>query len=104
MNTIDALYAGFVSALPERLRPVAEDLPYFLRLAPVPRQPWSAIFSHAVTLEAPRLFAPGLPRADPELVRRSVLAHALSVIEAFGTDRVLDRQAMTTPELLAVLE
>ena len=104
MNTIDALYAGFVSALPETLRPVAEDLPYVLRLSPVPRQPWSAVFSQPVTLEAPRLFAAGLPRPDPELVRRSVLAHALSVIEAFGTDRILDRQALTTPELLAVLE
>jgi hypothetical protein len=104
MNTIDALYAGFVSSLPETLRPVAQDLPYFLRLAPAPRQPWSAVFSHAVTLEAPRLFAVGLPRTEPELVRRAVLAHALSVIEAFGTDRVLDRQAMTTPELLQVLE
>jgi hypothetical protein len=104
MNTIDALYAGFVSSLPATLRPVAQDLPYFLRLAPVPQQPWSAVFNHAVTLEAPRLFAPGFPRADPELLRRAVLAHALSVIEAFGTDRVLDRQAMITPELLEVLQ
>jgi hypothetical protein len=104
MSTIDDLYAGFVSTLPEKLRPVAQDLPYLLRLCPMPRQPWSAVFSHAVTLEAPRLFAPGFPRADPELVRRAVLAHALSVIEAFGTDRVMDRQAVTTPELLAVLE
>lgn len=103
MNTIDALYAGFVSSLPEALRPVAQDLPYFLRLAPASGQPWSAVFNHAVTLEAPRLFAAGLPRSDPELVRRSVLAHALSVIEAFGTDRVLDRQATSTPELLEVL-
>lgn len=104
MNTIDALYAGFVSALPETLRPVARDLPYLLRLAPVPQKPWSAVFSNAVTLEAPRLFAVGLPTAEPELVRRAVLAHALSVIEAFGTDRVMDRQAPSTPELLAVLK
>lgn len=103
MNTIDALYAGFVSSLPESLRLVAQDLPYFLRLAPAPRQPWSAVFSHPVTLEAPRLFVGGLPRPDPELVRRAVLAHALSVIEAFGTDRVMDRQAVTTPELVGVL-
>lgn len=104
MNSIDALYAGFVSSLPAALQPVARDLPFVLRLAPAAGQPWSAVFSHAVTLEAPRLFALGLPDVDPEVVRRSVLAHALAVIEAFATDRVLDRQARQTPELLAVIE
>ncbi len=103
MTSIDALYAGFVGVLPDGLRPVAQDLPYVLRLSPVPGQPWSAVFNHAVTLEAPRLFAASLPHADGELVRRAVLAHALSVIEAFGTDRILDRQVESTPHLLALL-
>jgi hypothetical protein len=103
MNNIDALYAGFVGTLPESLRHVASDLPYLLKLAPVPRQTWSAVFGNAVTLEAPSLFAPGLPQADPEAVRRAVLAHALAVIEAFGTDRLLDRQVLPTLELAAVL-
>lgn len=103
MNSIDALYAGFVSSLPADLQPVARDLPFVLRLSPASGQPWSAVFSHAVTLEAPRLFSVALA-AEPEAVRRAVLAHALSVIEAFATDRVLDRQVTQTPELLAVIE
>jgi hypothetical protein len=103
MTSIDALYDGFVSTLPEHLRALAQELPYALRLAPAPGQPWSAVFNHAVTLHAPRLLAPALPRADGEMVRRAILAHALSVIEAFGTDRVMDRQAVGTPELLALL-
>jgi hypothetical protein len=104
MTSIDALYSGFVAALPERLRAMAQDLPYTLRLAPIPGKPWSAVFNHAVTLEAPRLFAAAMPRTDAEITRRAVLAHAFSVIEAFGTDRVEDRQVQRTPELLAVLE
>jgi hypothetical protein len=32
-----------------------------------------------------------------------VLAHALSVIEAFGTDRVMDRQVESTPDLSSLL-
>jgi hypothetical protein len=103
MTSIDALYAGFVGALPERVRDVAQNLPYLLRLAPVPGKPWSAVFNHAVTLEAPRLFAPALPGCDAGTVRKAVLAHGLAVIEAFGTDRLLDRQVPGTPELLAVL-
>jgi len=83
MNSIDALYAGFVSSLPADLQPVARDLPFVLRLSPASGQPWSAVFSHAVTLEAPRLFSVALA-AEPEAVRRAVLAHALSVIEAFA--------------------
>jgi hypothetical protein len=103
MHSVDALYAAFVSSLPATLQPLAQDLPYFLRLAPAPGVSWSSVFNHAVTLEAPRLFALGLPRADPEMVRRAVLAHALSVIEAFGTDRLLDRQARSSPELPELL-
>jgi len=103
MNSIDALYAGFVSSLPAELQPVARDLPFVLGLSPVTGQTWSAVFSHPVTLEAPRLFAGGLPSVEPETVRRAVLAHALAVIEAFATDRVLDRQTSRTPELSAVI-
>ena len=104
MSSIDALYAGFVSALPEPLRATANDLPHAFRLTPIAKQPWSAVFSHAVTLEAPRLFAGALPHASPDMVRRAVLAHALAVIEAFGSDRIADRQIVPTRELLAVLD
>jgi hypothetical protein len=50
------------------------------------------------------MIAEGFPKAQPELVRRAVLGHALSVIEAFGYDRVADGQVQRTPELLALLE
>jgi hypothetical protein len=101
---IDALYAGYVNTLPPRLRELALELPHALGLAPRPGLTWSAVFSHTITLEAPRLLAEALPGARAEQVRTAVLAHALSVIEAFGLDRVEDRQIAPTPGLLAVLE
>lgn len=101
---IDALYDGFVNTLPNDLRALAIDLPYVLGLAPAKGFRWSEVFTHEVTLEAPALIAEAFPTAQPELVRRAVLGHGLSVIEAFGTDRVLDRQVEATPELAALLE
>jgi hypothetical protein len=103
MNSIDALYAGFVSALPAGLRALADDLPYRLQLSPTPKRPWAQVFSHPVTLEAPRLFASAFPRPVPELVRSATFAHALAVIEAFGHDRIADRQVRDTPDLSALL-
>ncbi len=100
---IDALYAGYANALPPALRGIARDLPHLLGLAPVSGKAWSDVFNHAVTLEAPSLVAEAFPMARPEHVRLAVLAHALSVIEAFGTDRVADRQISPTPELLLLL-
>jgi hypothetical protein len=101
---IDALYSGFVATLPSTLSMYAECLPHVLGLAPAKGFRWSEVFSHEVTLEAPLLVAEAFPRLPPDLVRHAVLAHALAVIEAFGTDRVLDGQVARTPELLAVLE
>jgi hypothetical protein len=101
---IDALYDGFVTSLPARLRPLASDLPHSLGLAPAEGLPWSQVFSHEVTLEAPALVAEAFPRANGELVRRAILGHALSVIEAFCTDRLEDSQVRRTPELLELLE
>jgi hypothetical protein len=99
---IDALYAGYVNALPSELRALAVDLPRALGLSPEPR-PWSQVFNHSVTLEAPRLVAEVLPGARPEQIRTAVLAHGLAVIEAFGQDRVADRQIQPTPELMTLL-
>jgi hypothetical protein len=103
-NLIDELYGGFTSSLPSDLQPLARALPHVLGLAPTPGAHWSEVFSHPVTLAAPSLVAEALPRAGPELVRRAVLAHALSVIEAFGHDRVADGQVRRSPELHALLE
>lgn len=103
-SMIDALYAGYVNALPAKMRGLALDLPHVLGLAPRTGLRWSDVFNHAVTLEAPRLLVESLPAARPEQVRAAVLAHALGIIEAFGTDRVEDRQVTPTPELLALFE
>jgi hypothetical protein len=101
---IDALYDGFVNTLPGDLRALAIDLPYVLGLAPAKGFRWSEVFTNEVTLEAPALIAEAFPNAPPELIRGAVLGHALSVIEAFGTDRILDNQVKGTPELAALLE
>jgi hypothetical protein len=103
-SMIDSLYAGYVHALPLHLRALALDLPHALGLAPRSGFKWTEVFAHAVTLEAPRLLVEGLPDPRPEDVRRAVLAHALSVIEAFGVDRIEDRQIKPTTELFALLE
>src|SRR5688500_4242840 len=102
-SMIDALYAGYVNSLPEALRPLALDLPHTLRLSPAAGRCWHDVFNHDVTLEAPRLIAESLPDVRPEQVRTAVLAHGLAVIEAFGQDRVADRQIRPTPELFALL-
>jgi hypothetical protein len=101
---IDALYAGFVSTLPPELCEAALDLPHALGLAPAKGFTWGEVFNHEVTLEAPALVAEAFPNAPAELVRRAVMGHALSVIEAFGTDRIMDGQVERSPELLAILE
>lgn len=101
---IDALYQVFVDSLPSSLRAFAAALPFKLGLAPSPTIPLSEVFAHEVTLAAPLLVAEAFPAADAESVRYAVSAHALSVIEAFGTDRLGDGQVDAEPELLAVLE
>ena len=103
MNSIDALYAGFVSALPESLRPVALDLPHLLQLSSAPRTTWGQALNHQVTLEAPGLVASAFPNVTPELVRSATFAHALAVIEAYGIGRIASRQVRPTPELTLLL-
>jgi hypothetical protein len=101
--SIDALYEGFTRSLPPCLQPLANSLPHALKLAPVPTARWSDVFSHEVTLGAPSMVAEAFPFAAPDLVQRATLAHLLAVIEAFGSDRVADRQVVGSPELRAVL-
>lgn len=61
------------------------------------------MLGHTLTLEAPRLLASAFPRTEPEKVRSAVFAHALSVIEACGRDRVAERQLRSSDELAKVL-
>jgi hypothetical protein len=44
-----------------------------------------------------------MPHVSPATVRDAVIAHALAVIEAFGTDRIEDRQIRASPDLIQIL-
>jgi hypothetical protein len=101
---IDELYASFVSTLPAELQPAARALPSLLHLAPSPDIPWSEVFSHEVTLGAPRLVAEGMAGLPEEAIRDAQLAHLLAIIEAFGTDRLLDGQVDPSRELDGILD
>jgi hypothetical protein len=100
---VDELYGAFVAALPEPVAEGARGLAVTLGLAPSRDVPWSDVFSHEVTLAAPALVAEAMPHVPPAAVDDATVAHMLAVIEAFGTDRVEDRQVPRTPALEAVL-
>jgi hypothetical protein len=102
--SIDALYGGFADGLPPELYGLALNLPHVLGLSQQPGAAWSEVFPHRITLEAPALVAEGLGQVGAELVRDAVFAHALSVIEALGTDRIADNQILRAPELLGLLK
>ncbi|APR79694.1 Hypothetical protein A7982_05041 [Minicystis rosea] len=101
---VDELYADFVKTLPAALSETAAALPVVLQLAPSREIPWSEVFSHEVTLGAPRLAAEGMTGLPESAVRDASLAHLLAIIEAFGTDRILDGQVEPSPALEGVLE
>jgi hypothetical protein len=104
LELVDDLYADFASSLPGELAEHARDLPRALRLAPTSKAPWSAVFSHEVTLGAPALFAEAMPSVSILTVREATLAHLLGVIDAFGIDRIEDGQIEPTPSLTEILE
>ena len=99
---VDEMYEAFLGGLGGPLARYARDLPRVLGLASRPNCPWSEVFLHEVTLGAPALLAEGMS-LPPDIVRDGVLAHALAVIDAFGTDRIEDEQVPSSAELLAVL-
>lgn len=100
---IDELYAEFVSALPDDLAPAARALPHALDLAPSAETPWSEVFSNEVTLGAPQLVAEGMTGITEGVLREATRAHLFAIIEAFGTDRLLDGQVDASRELEGVL-
>ncbi len=103
MDSIDALYAGFVSSLPEQLRAIAGDLPRLLGPSPTVTPTWSQVFGHSVTLVTPKLVAHALSHAEPDKVRAAATGHALAAIEALGRERLATRQLRSNPELVALL-
>jgi len=102
-DELDSLYLAFCETLPGELRTLGRQLPFRLKLAPRPEMPWSQVLAHEVTFAAPAVFAQAIPGLHPRLVRDAFLAHALAVVEAFGTDRVQDAQVPSSSELLLVL-
>lgn len=100
---IDELYRVFCVSLPESLRVVAEALPSRLGLTTAKGVPWSGVFAHAGTLQAPALLFAGAPGLSPEQIERAVLAHLLGVIGAFAQDRMSDGQVSPDPELVGLL-
>lgn len=107
--SIDDLYLEFTATLPNSLGKLANNLPHVLGLAPREGPGWDDVFSHRVTLAAPELVSEGFRARKAseeagERLRDAVLGHALSVIEAFASDRVLDGQIVSTSELATLLE
>src|SRR5580698_3234358 len=102
LELVDHLYEDFCRSL-GTLADSAHALAFTLKLAPERRIPWSRVFSHEVTLAAPWLITEAVPGIDESKVEAAVCAHMLAVLEAFGTDRVADRQVVASPELLALL-
>ena len=102
-NDVDAIWAAFSVMLPLDLQREVEVLALGLGLVPQPDIPWSRVFKNEVTLAAPALFADALPRATREMVVAATTAHMLAVIDAFATDRMLDRQVTGSPPMLRLL-
>lgn len=100
---VDSLYEAFCGGLAPGERLAARSLAQALGLSPVV-VPWSAIFKHPVTLSAPALIAEGMTCISSKHVEHAVLAHLLSVIEAFGNDRIADGQVTATSSLRRLLQ
>jgi hypothetical protein len=103
LDMVDEIYREFADSLETPLAREAHRLAFTLKLVPVPDVPWSEVFGHEVTLAAPALFAEAMPHVAAAQVRDAVAAQAFAAIEAFGTDRIEDRQVVATSELRAVL-
>jgi hypothetical protein len=101
---IDAIWTAFRGTLPVDLEHEARGLARAMGLAPLPDIPWSKVFKHEVTLGAPALFATAIPKATRQMVVEATTAHMLAVIDAFAIDRMLDRQAPGTRQMLRLLE
>ncbi|MBN2577163.1 MAG: hypothetical protein JXP73_21560 [Deltaproteobacteria bacterium] len=101
---IDAIWTAFCATLPVDLQFEARALAREMGLVPLPAIPWSRVFKHEGTLAAPALFASAMPGATREMVAKATTAHMLAVIDAFAVDRMLDRQAAASTQMLRLLE
>lgn len=103
LQWVDELYRAFCQTLPGMLHAEAQGLPRTLGLAPRRDVPWSAVFSHSITLAAPAMLAEAMPSVRGTTVQDALLAHMLAVIDAFGTDRLADGQVRATWQLETLL-
>jgi len=101
---VDAIWDAFCGTLPLDLQSEARGLASRVGLVPIPGVPWSNIFKNEVTLAAPALFARAMPQVSHENLVRAVTAHMLAIVNAFATDRMLDGQAKSSPNLPRLLE
>jgi hypothetical protein len=103
LQWVDELYKAFCQTLPGVLHAEAQSLAYTLGLAPTREVPWSAVFSHGITLAAPALIAEAMPHVRGPTVQDALLAHMLAILDAFGTDRLEDGQVRPTWQLETLL-
>lgn len=101
---IDELWEDFARGLPADLRADAAALSVSLRFTSSADPRWSRAFAHEITLGAPLLVAEGMPSVPAALVRDAARAHLLAMVEAFGTDRLLDGQLDLNPAIPRVIE
>jgi hypothetical protein len=101
---LDDIWETFCASLPPELRPMATDLPHRLSLVPVPGIPWSRVFKNEFTLAAPSFLAAAMPDVPSKTVTHAATAHMLAIIDAFATDRLLDRQILGSIELMRLLD
>jgi hypothetical protein len=100
---VDTLFESFCSSLSSETAAAGRELAATLGLAPNADVPWSQVFKNPVTLEAPALLCEGISGVGPTELEKAVFAHMLSIIEAFGGDRVADGQVADTVTLRRVL-
>jgi hypothetical protein len=103
-SNVDAIWTAFCNTLPLDLQREARALALAVSLVPLANIPWSKIFKNEVTLAAPALFATAMPQATQQMVMTATTAHMLAVIDAFATDRILDRQATGNPQMLRLFK
>ncbi|EYF04807.1 hypothetical protein [Chondromyces apiculatus] len=103
LQWVDELYKAFCQTLPGMLHAEAQGLACTLGLAPSRDIPWSAVFSHGITLAAPAMLAETMPQVRGTMIQDALLAHMLAIIDAFGSDRVADGQVRQTWQLETLL-
>ncbi|HEX2573234.1 MAG TPA: hypothetical protein VH877_27035 [Polyangia bacterium] len=100
-GSADLLYQSFLARLGPRLASTAGA--WSFQPAWRPDAPVSHVFLEEATLILPELFAPAVPHAAPMMVENATLSHLLSILCSMSLDRLLEGQAVPSPELLELM-